>query len=63
MWRRVGSIIQKELVQIYRDRRTLLIQLLMPIFLLFLFGYAVEMQVDHQPTVVVDHSKDSQSFS
>ncbi len=63
MWRRIGSIIQKELVQIFRDRRTLAIQLLMPILMLFIFGYSVGTQVDHQRTVVVDQSHDSQSRS
>jgi ABC-2 type transport system permease protein len=61
MWRRIGSIIQKELVQIFRDRRTLTIQLSLPIIMLFIFGYAVGTQVDHQRTVVVDQSHDSQS--
>lgn len=63
MFRRLFSVIQKELVQTLRDRRTLGIQLIGPIVLLFLFGYAVEIQVDHQPTVVVDMSRDRQSYA
>ncbi len=63
MFRRLFSVIQKELVQTLRDRRTLGIQLIGPIVLLFLFGYAVEIQVDHQPTVVVDMSRDRQSLA
>jgi ABC-2 type transport system permease protein len=61
--RRLFSIIRKELVQTLRDRRTLAIQLVWPVFLLFLFGYAVEIQVDHQPTVVVDMSRDRLSYA
>jgi len=40
-----------------------MIQLIGPILLLFLFGYAVEIQVEHQPTVVVDSSRDYQSLA
>lgn len=62
MWQRLRAIIRKEFTQILRDRRTLMIVLLLPIILLFLFGYAVEMQVDHIPTVVVDSSRDQRSW-
>ncbi len=61
MLKRLLAIMQKELGQTLRDRRTLSIQLLLPIFMLFLFGYAVEIQIRHQPTVVVDLSRDRQS--
>lgn len=63
MFQRLFSIIRKELRQTLRDRRTLVIQLVWPVFLLFLFGYAVEIQVDHQPTVVVDMSRDRMSYA
>ncbi|MBC7260438.1 MAG: ABC transporter permease [Chloroflexi bacterium] len=62
MWQRLRAIIRKEFTQTVRDRRTLAIVLLLPIVLLFLFGYAVEMQVDHIPTVVVDNSRDQRSW-
>lgn len=54
---------KKEFRQTLRDRRTLTMQLAMPVFLLFLFGYAVETQVMHQPIVVVDASRDRQSLA
>jgi ABC-2 type transport system permease protein len=63
MFQRLFSIIRKELVQTLRDRRTLVIQLVWPVFLLFLFGYAVEIQVEHQPMVVVDMSRDRLSYA
>ncbi len=63
MLQRLFSIIQKEFVHTLRDRRTLAIQLVTPIFLLVLFGYAVETQVEHQPTVVVDMSRDRMSLA
>ena len=63
MVRRLYAIIRKELVQTLRERRTLAIQLVWPVFLLFLFGYAVEIQVEHQPTMVVDMSRDRMSYA
>lgn len=62
MWQRLGAIVRKEFTQLFRDRRTLVIVLTLPVMLLFLFGYAVEMQVQHIPTVVVDNSRDPQSW-
>ena len=53
---------QKEFIQLFRDRRTLLIMLTLPVAQLVLFGYAVETQVDHLPTVVVDYGRDAQSW-
>jgi ABC-2 type transport system permease protein len=58
MLKRLFAIMQKELIQTLRDRRTLSIQLLLPVFMLYLFGYAVEIEVDHQRTAVVDLSRD-----
>lgn len=62
MWQRLRAVIRKEFTQMLRDRRTLTIVLALPVVLLFLFGYAVEVQVDHIPTVVVDHSHDKASW-
>ena len=62
MWQRLRAIIRKEFTQLVRDRRTLVIVLSLPVILLFLFGYAVEMQVEHIPTVVVDNSRDQTSW-
>lgn len=62
MLKRLWSVIQKEFVHVLRDRRTLMIMLILPVAQLALFGYAVETQVDHLPTVVVDYSRDAQSW-
>lgn len=62
MRQRLFAIIRKEFTQTLRDRRTLAIVLILPVLLLFLFGYAVEMQVDHIPTLVVDNSRDQRSW-
>lgn len=62
MHKRLWSVIQKEFVQVLRDWRTLLVILTIPVAQLVLFGYAVETQVEHLPTVVVDYSRDAQSW-
>ncbi|MFZ5915734.1 MAG: ABC transporter permease [Chloroflexota bacterium] len=61
MLRRVWAVIQKEFIQTLRDRRTLMIQLSFPIIQLFLFGYAISMNVEHIPTAAADQSLDSAS--
>ena len=61
MAKRLWSVIQKEFIHIRRDRRTLAIQISLPVILLFIFGYAVELQIDHLPTVVVDYDRSRQS--
>jgi ABC-2 type transport system permease protein len=61
MFRRIWAVIQKEFIQTFRDRRTLLIQLSMPLIELFLFGYAIRTNVSNIPTVVADQSLDATS--
>jgi ABC-2 type transport system permease protein len=61
MFRRTWAVIQKEFIQTFRDRRTLLILLSMPMIQLVLFGYAISMSVDHIPTAVADESLDAAS--
>lgn len=61
MLRRIWTVIQKEFIQTFRDRRTLMMTLSMPIIQLLLFGYALNMSVDHIPTIVADQSRDSAS--
>ena len=54
-FKRIAAIIRKEFYQIKRDKRTIAIILMMPIMLLFLFGYAASSTVDHVPTVVLNN--------
>jgi ABC-2 type transport system permease protein len=61
MLKRTWAIIQKEFIQTWRDRRTLGIQLAIPIMQLFILGYAIRMNVRHIPTVVADQSLDAAS--
>ncbi|UCC63027.1 MAG: ABC transporter permease [Anaerolineae bacterium] len=59
--KRFGAIVRKEITQLVRDRTTLSIVLIIPFLELFLFGYAVDLTVDHIPTAVADLSLDAQS--
>ena len=61
MFQRILAIIQKEFSQTWRDRTTLGIMLTMPLLQLILFGYAINTNVNHIPTVVADQSLDQAS--
>lgn len=58
---RFMAILRKEFIQIRRDRPSLIMAIAMPVLLLLLFGYAVNTDVDHLPTVVWDQSQSSDS--
>ena len=61
MLRRLHSMLQKELRQVFRNKLTLRLVLLVPAVQLILFGYVAILDVDNIPTAVVDHSKSPQS--
>lgn len=61
MGRRLAAIIVKEFLQVVRDRRTLLMALLMPVVQLFIFAYAITSNVEHLPTIVLDQSHSPES--
>ena len=57
------SLIRKEALHIVRDRRTMVITLVMPVVLLLLFGFAISTEVNNFRTVAVvdrhnDHTRD-----
>ncbi len=54
---RLVSIIRKEFIQIIRDKRTLVLILVMPIIMLFLLGYAATNDVRNVPMAVFDQSR------
>lgn len=58
---RLMALIRKESIQLLRDRRTLVIILVLPLIELFLFSYAIHLTVQHLPTAVADMSMDEQS--
>ena len=62
MLQRLWSVMQKEFLHILRDRRTLLVMLMLPVAQLAIFGYAVETEVRHLPTLVVDSDRSQASW-
>jgi ABC-2 type transport system permease protein len=63
-WHRIVAIARKEIIQIRRDIRSLIIVVLMPLVLMLIFGYAVRIDVKHVPVYVFDQegSQDSQDL-
>jgi ABC-2 type transport system permease protein len=55
------AMLWKELVQLRRDRMTLGMMLGIPAIQLALFGFAIQTEVRHLPTVVLDESRTSES--
>ena len=55
-WRRLGSIVLKELRQLRRDRVTFAMIVGIPVLQLVLFGYAINMDVRHLSAGVLDQS-------
>ena len=60
-YRRTRALFQKELRHIVRDVRSLIMALAMPLVLLLLFGYALNLDVDRVPTLVYDADGSPQS--
>lgn len=52
------SIVRKEFLHIFRDRRTMLILLAMPLIQMLLFGFAITTEVKDVSVAVFDPSKD-----
>jgi ABC-2 type transport system permease protein len=55
------SIIRKEFIHIIRDKQTLVIAILMPIMMLFLYGYAINMEMKQIDVGIADLSATPQS--
>jgi ABC-2 type transport system permease protein len=60
---RIIAIAEKEWVQIRRDVRSLLLSIGLPVAMLFLFGYALSMDVKQVKTAVYDQDRTSMSRS
>lgn len=55
------NFIKKEFLHIFRDRKTLIILLAIPIIELLLFGYAISTEIRNIPLAVMDYSKSQSS--
>ena len=56
---RIVAIADKEWVHIRRDKRSLLLSIGLPVAMLFLFGYALSMDVKQVKTAVYDQDQTS----
>jgi len=56
MLTRIHMIIWKEFVQIFRDVRTLAVVIIMPLMMLVLYGYAINLDVKHLRLAVFDQN-------
>ena len=55
--RNIWAIAYKEFIQISRDRRTLVLLILMPMMQLMIYGYGINTDVKHLPTYVYDQDR------
>jgi ABC-2 type transport system permease protein len=58
---RLLAIASKELLQVRRDRMTLAMMVVLPVMQLLLFGYAINNDVRHMPTLVLDDDRSATS--
>ena len=58
---RLLAIARKELIQLRRDTRSLILAFLLPVLLLILFGYAISWDVRNIHTAVLDGDRSAQS--
>lgn len=58
---RVAAVAHKEALHVLRDPRSLLLGIVMPVIMLFLFGYALTLDIDRIPIAVWDQSNTVQS--
>jgi ABC-2 type transport system permease protein len=59
--RRTRAMFQKEFRHILRDSRSLIMALILPMFQMLLFGYALNLDVDRIPTLVYDADQSADS--
>ncbi len=59
--RSLSAVMNKEFIHIIRDPGTLFISLIIPVFLLLLFGYALSLDVKDVPFCLVDMDRSAQS--
>ena len=63
--RRISALITKEFYQIIRDPSSLLISVVLPLILLFVYGFGVSLDMDNLRIglVMEDTAPDAQSFA
>jgi ABC-2 type transport system permease protein len=59
--RRTQAVARKEFLHILRDPRSLVMALALPLLMILLFGYALTLDVDRVPTMVLDRDNSPES--
>lgn len=59
--RNIKAVIQKEIIHILRDRRTLILIALMPLLQLTIYGYAINTDVKHLSAALLDEDQTAMS--
>ena len=60
-WQRIMAMTRKEVIQIRRDPRSLMMIFAMPLIQLLIFGYAVNLDTRHLPLCVYDRENSQMS--
>lgn len=61
MRQRLAAIVRKEFTHIFRDWRTLLIVILMPVLMIILYGYAITLDMRNISFAVIDDARTTES--
>jgi drug efflux transport system permease protein len=61
VWSRVGAIFKKEVYHVRRDPFTMVLSLALPVFMVFMFGFAIEFNVKNIPLAVQDADQSQMS--
>ncbi len=64
MFDRIGAILKKEFLQVFRDPRMKMVIFVAPLIQVFIFGYAATMDITHVPIAVydIDNTKESRAL-
>ena len=60
--RHLRAIVRKEIHHILRDRATFILVMLTPLAMLFIFAYALTVDIKHVPVAVLDYDRSSSAF-
>lgn len=61
MFDRIGALLKKEFLQVFRDPRMRMVIFISPLVQIFIFGYAATMDITHAPIAVHDRDNSTES--